>query len=156
MWGKKGSSSLSDIETMYIGQYLHSLDTKNRLFLPAKFRDRNKEFIITRGLENCLYIYDREGWAKVLDKLENLSLPDKVQERAFKRALLSGAFEATTDAQGRILVPQHLKDYARITADITIVGVGSRLELWERLAWEEYYRQHAEVSFKSLAGQLEI
>ncbi len=141
---------------MYIGQYVHSLDAKNRLFLPAKFRGKNKDFIITRGLENCLYIYDREGWKKVLQKLENLSLADKVQERAFKRALLSGAFEAVTDSQGRILVPQHLKDYAAVTADIIIVGVGNRLELWERSVWEEYYRQHADVSFKSLAGQLDI
>ena len=141
---------------MYIGQYIHTLDTKNRLFLPAKFRSRNKRFVITRGLESCLYLYDTLIWGKVLEKLDGMSLKNKVQERAFKRALLSGAHEVTPDFQGRILVPSSLKGYAAINTDIIIIGVGNRLEIWDHARWEKYYKQHAEVSFKDLAGKLEI
>lgn len=141
---------------MYIGQYIHSLDSKNRIFLPARYRSKDKTFILTRGLETCLFLYDLQGWEKVLQKLEALSLPDKTQERAFKRALLSGANEAVPDFQGRVLVPQPLREYAKIKSDIIIIGVGSRLEIWEKEIWDEYYREHADVSFKGLAGQLEI
>jgi len=141
---------------MYIGQYVHALDPKNRVFLPAKFREKNKLFVITRGLESCLYLYDVEVWNKVLAKLENLSLKNKLQERAFKRALLSGAHEVTFDFQGRILIPQALKDYAGIDSDIIIIGVGNKLEIWDHKRWNKYYKQHADVSFRSLAGKLEI
>lgn len=141
---------------MYIGQHIHSFDSKNRIFLPAKFRAKHKSFIITRGLENCLYLYDLQGWEKVLEKLETLALADKIQERAFKRALLSGAYEAPVDVQGRILIPQSLQQHAKITSEIMIIGVGNRLELWDKDVWNEYFRTHADVSFKNLAGQLEI
>lgn len=141
---------------MYIGQYIHALDTKNRVFLPVKFRGKNKVFVITRGLESCLYLYDAAVWKKVLEKLDNLSLKNKLQERAFKRALLSGAHEVTPDSQGRILIPQALKGYASIVSNIIIIGVGNKLEIWDREAWEKYYEQHADVSFRSLAGKLEI
>ena len=141
---------------MYIGQYIHTVDIKNRLFLPAKFRAKNKNFVITRGLESCLYLYDRATWGKVLQKLEGLSLKNKLQERAFKRALLSGAHEITPDFQGRILIPQALKGYADIDGEIIIIGVGNRLEIWGHNRWKKYYKTHADVSFKSLAGKLEI
>lgn len=141
---------------MYIGQFNHTLDVKNRVFLPARFRGKNKTFILTRGLESCLYLYDLSGWDKVLQKLEDLSLPDKIEERAFKRALLSGAHEAVPDTQGRILIPQTLKDYAGVTTEIMIIGVGNRLEIWDRSRWEGYYNAQADVSFKNLAGKLEI
>jgi MraZ protein len=141
---------------MYIGQFIHSLDAKNRIFLPSRFRSKNKTFVVTRGLESCLYLYDLSGWEKVLQKLEGLSLPDKVQERAFKRALLSGAHEAAPDFQGRILIPQTLREYAGIGSDAIIIGVGNRLELWDTARWNEYYAKHADVSFKDLAGKLEI
>lgn len=141
---------------MYIGQYIHSLDSKNRVFLPARFRSKNKSFVITRGLENCLYLYDTFAWENVLQKLENLSLADKIEERAFKRVLLSGAHEAIPDAQGRILIPQPLKEHADIKSEIIIIGVGSRLEIWDHAQWNAYYQQHVDVSFKNLAGKLEI
>jgi MraZ protein len=141
---------------MYIGQYIHSLDSKNRVFLPVRFRSTNKKFILTRGLESCLFLYDLSSWEKVLQKLEELSLPDKTQERAFKRALLSGAHEAQPDFQGRILIPQPLKEYARIQSEIIIIGVGNRLEIWDHLKWNKYYQQQADVSFRNLAGKLEF
>ncbi|MHB9154692.1 MAG: division/cell wall cluster transcriptional repressor MraZ, partial [Endomicrobiales bacterium] len=82
--------------------------------------------------------------------------PDKVQERAFKRALLSGAHEVKPDFQGRVLIPQPLKEYAAIRSEIIIIGVGSRLEVWDQATWKKYYLRHADVSFKDLAGKLEI
>ena len=139
----------------YIGQYIHSVDPKNRLFLPARFR-HTKTYILTRGLESCLYLYDPEGWEKVLQKLEDLTLPDKMQERAFKSALLSGAHEVSTDIQGRILVPQTLKEYAGIDEEVIIIGVGNRLEIWDKKRWDTYYKKEADVSFRDLAGKLEI
>ncbi len=141
---------------MYIGQYVHTVDIKNRVFLPAKFRAKNKKFIITRGLESCLYLYDISVWEKVLEKLDNLSLKNKLQERAFKRALLSGAHEITPDFQGRIIIPQALKGYAAINSEIIIIGVGNRLEVWDHGSWKKYYKAHADLSFKTLAGKLEI
>jgi len=141
---------------MYIGQYIHALDIKNRIFLPAKFREKNKSFVITRGLESCLYLYDLSVWNKVLQKLENLSLKNKLQERAFKRALLSGAHEVKPDFQGRILIPQALIGYAGIVTDIIVIGMGNRLEIWDHNRWKKYYKQFADVSFKNLAGKLEI
>jgi len=141
---------------MYIGQYVHTLDPKNRIFLPAKFRNKNKTFIVTRGLESCLYLYDLSVWNKVLQKLEDLSLKNKLQERAFKRALLSGAHEVSPDFQGRILIPQTLKNYAGIKNDTIIIGVGNKLEIWDHSRWNKYYKKHAEASFRTLAGKLEI
>lgn len=141
---------------MYIGKYIHSIDKKNRLFLPTKFRGKDKTFIITQGLENCLYLYNPGGWQKVLEKLERLSLTNKIQERAFKRLLLSGAHEISPDFQGRVLVPKNLIEYAGIKADVVIIGVGSRIEVWDQRCWNKYYKQKADISFKKLAGKLEI
>jgi MraZ protein len=141
---------------MYIGQYIHTIDAKNRLFLPARYRSKKRTFILTRGQELCLFLYDNDGWKRVLQKLEDLNLPDKVQERAFKRTLLSSAYEVVPDAQGRILIPASLKEYAQIQTETMIIGVGNRLEVWENNRWNEYYRQHAESSFRDLSGQLEI
>lgn len=141
---------------MYIGQYIHSIDSKNRLFIPAKFRSNGKLFILTKGLERCLCLYDHKSWSKVLEKLDNLSIPNKLEERAFKRALLSGAHEVEPDTQGRILIPSILKNYARINSMAIIIGVGNRLEIWDQNEWEKYYHEQANVSFKKLASKLEI
>lgn len=141
---------------MYIGEYAHAIDSKNRVFLPARFRRKKKEFILTRGLETCLFLYDIFSWGKVMEKLEGLSLANKLEQRAFKRALLSGAYECVPDFQGRILLPQNLRQYAKIKNEIMIVGVGSRLEIWDRLIWNKYLKEHANVSFRSLASKLEL
>lgn len=145
-----------NVQATYIGQYVHSFDSKNRIFLPARFRHRNDAFILTRGLEQCLYLYDTTAWQKVLSKLEDMSLPNKAQERAFKRALLSGASEVSVDVQGRILLPQNLIGYAQIDSEVMIIGVGNRLELWNKKKWDKYFNETANVSFRRLAGKLEI
>ncbi|HBU68901.1 MAG TPA: division/cell wall cluster transcriptional repressor MraZ [Elusimicrobia bacterium] len=141
---------------LYLGQYLHSVDKKNRLFLPSKFRSKKSKYIVSKGLEGCLYLYDSEGWDKVILKLENLSLPDKKEERAFKRALFSGAGEVECDSQGRILLPQALVSYAAIKSQATIIGVGNRLEIWDSARWEKYQKENAEVSLKNMASKMEI
>jgi MraZ protein len=141
---------------MYIGQYVHTLDKKNRMFLPAKFRNSNKKYFITKGLENCLYLYDLQGWEKVLNKLENLSIENKIEERAFKRAILSGAHELELDSQGRVLVPQPLCEHAKIKSEVMIIGVGVRLEIWDKTRWDSYYESHAKISFKKLSSKLEF
>ncbi|MCB4792580.1 MAG: division/cell wall cluster transcriptional repressor MraZ [Elusimicrobia bacterium] len=141
---------------MYIGRYNHTIDTKNRLFIPSILREKSKLFILTQGLEGCLFLYDMKTWEKVLTKLENLSLPDKTEERAFKRALLSGAHELYLDTQGRVLIPKNLKDFAKIKRDAVIVGVGNRIEIWDEQKWKNYSKEKAEISLKKLAVKLEL
>ena len=141
---------------MYIGQYSHTIDPKNRLFLPSALRGNTKSFILTQGLEGCLFLYDMQTWKKVLDKLENLSLSDKMQERAFKRALLSGAHELAVDTQGRVLIPKNLKEFAQIKLEVVIIGVGNKIEIWDLPKWKKYFKDKAEVSLKKLADKLEI
>src|SRR5512138_91251 len=105
---------------MFIGQHEYTLDPKNRVFIPAKFRAKNRVFILTKGLDmdQSLFLFSESEWQKVLKKLEELELPNKMQQRAFKRVLLSGAHEITPDNQGRILIPQVLCDYASIKGDV--------------------------------------
>jgi MraZ protein len=143
-------------KSMYIGQFYHTLDGKNRVFLPSKFRSKEKTFIITRGLDDCLYLYDLDGWDKVILKLENALVSDKAEERAFKRAILSGANEVRLDVQGRILLPQVLVDYAGIKTDVMIIGLGNRLEIWDKKRWDIYFAKEADISFKGMASKLEI
>ena len=141
---------------MYIGQYNHTIDPKNRLFLPSALRGKAKSFILTQGLEGCMFLYDMQIWKKVLNKLENLSLSDKMQERAFKRALLSGAHELYVDTQGRVLIPKNLKEFAKIKLEVVIIGVGNKIEIWDEPMWKKYFKDKAEVSLKQLADKLEI
>ncbi|MFH1369323.1 MAG: division/cell wall cluster transcriptional repressor MraZ [Elusimicrobiota bacterium] len=141
---------------MYIGQFEHILDLKKRIFLPARFRGKSRAFILTKGLDQSLYLYNPKEWEKVLTKLEELSLPNKMQQRAFKRVLLSGAHEISPDKQGRILIPQSLCEYANIRAEVMIIGVGSRIELWNKANWEKYYKMQANAYFKNLSGKLEL
>ena len=141
---------------MYIGQFEHTIDIKNRLFLPSKYRQKKGLFVLTRGLELCLSLYDIQSWEKVLVRLESMQLKNKIEERAFKRALLSGAHEVSPDVQGRVLIPQVLMEYARLKNDIAIIGVGDRLELWDAKNWQQYYQKEADTSFKNLAGELDI
>lgn len=143
-------------KSMFIGQFEYAIDTKKRVFLPAKFRSGNKSFILTKGLDQSLYLYNSAEWQKVLRKLEELSLPNKIQQRAFKRVLLSGAHKIAPDNQGRILIPQALCDYAGIKNEVMIIGVGNRIEVWNRKNWDKYYKLQANAYFKNLSGKLEL
>jgi len=143
--------------SIFLGQYEHGVDDKNRLFLPARFREKNgsSPFILTQGLEQCLFLFPSGAWENLASKLDQLPLADKIEERAFKRMLLSAASEAEVDSQGRILIPQMLRDYARIKKDAVVLGVLHHVEIWAKDRWEAY-RKKARVSFEKAAPHLEL
>lgn len=141
----------------FIGRYAHGLDDKNRLFLPARFREKNSgsQFILTQGLEQCLFLFPVRAWSVLAAKLETLPLANKVEERAFKRILLAGASEIEVDTQGRILIPQILKEYAQIRRDTVILGVLHHVEIWSKERWGTYEKK-ARHSFEKAAPHLEL
>jgi len=123
---------------MLIGEYRHTLDDKNRLSLPAKFRkEMGKKIIITRGLDRCLFVYAIGEWKKFSEKLAGLSI-GSVEGRGFSRAMLGGATETEIDGSGRVLVPDHLKSYANLEATVVVAGLHNRIELWNDESWSTY------------------
>ncbi len=145
---------------MFMGEYTHSIDPKKRLFIPARFRadtkgKKVKRFIVTRGLDGCLYLYLPEVWQTFSEKFKNLPIKNKMAERAFKRAMLSGASEVDLDSQGRILLPGHLTQFAGISSEVVVIGVMDRAEIWSSARWKKY-KKYADASFKKLAPELEI
>ncbi|MBU0952532.1 MAG: division/cell wall cluster transcriptional repressor MraZ [Elusimicrobia bacterium] len=139
----------------FTGQYKHAIDNKNRLFIPAKFRQGIKNFYVTIGLDGCLYLYPEQSWNKLINKFENLSLKNKAHERAFKRAFFSVAIDLQADKMGRILIPQDLKKQAKINNKVIVVGVRDRVEIWSQESWNKYYSK-AQGIFNKLAPELEI
>ncbi len=123
---------------MFIGEYIHTLDEKKRLSLPSKFRkELGKTVVLTRGLDQCLFIYSKTEWKKFISSLSALSM-GQADSRAFSRFLLGGAVETDIDGSGRILVPDFLKDFAHLEGQVMVVGVNSRCELWNEEAWRTY------------------
>ena len=115
---------------MLIGEYHHNIDEKGRLIIPSKFRDEiGKDFIVTRGLDGCLFIYSRAQWDKIVAKLQTLPFTKK-DARTFNRFFLSSATVCEFDRQGRINIPSNLVNYANIQKECTIIGVNDRLEVW--------------------------
>lgn len=115
---------------MYTGEYNHTVDTKGRLTFPAKFRETlGDRFFVTKGLEGCLFVFDETEWEKLTEKLAALPMTDKAA-RQFTRFFLAGAVEAEVDKQGRILLPANLRSFAAIDKDVTLIGVGKRIEIW--------------------------
>lgn len=123
---------------MFYGEYQHSLDPKGRVIIPSKFREGlGEKFIVTKGLDNCLFAYSLEEWTSLENKLKALPFTDK-DVRAFIRFFFSGATECEIDKQGRILIPNNLREYATLEKDIFIIGVSSRVEIWNKDNWEKY------------------
>lgn len=123
---------------MFMGEYQHSIDAKGRVIIPSKFRDElGDKFVLTRGLDNCLFIFPQEEWQKFEEKLLNLPVASK-DARAFVRYFFSSAIECEIDKQGRLTIPQNLKDHARIEKEIVTIGVMSRVEIWSKQEWESY------------------
>ncbi len=126
------------INNMLLGEYRHNLDSKNRLTIPAKLRmELGEKPILTRGLDNCLFIYPRRDWELFVERLNQLPLSQKTA-RNFSRFMLSGASEAEIDEMGRILVPDFLRKYGRFEKTIVAVGVQNRVELWAEKEWGKY------------------
>jgi len=125
-------------QTVLIGEYEHSLDSKGRMILPAKIReDLGEKFIITKGLDGCLFGFSESEWNNFEEKLKQLPLTNK-NARDFVRFFLSGAVEAETDKQGRFLIPANLREYADLDKEAVVTGVGTRIEIWERDKWKKY------------------
>ena len=123
---------------MLIGEYEHSLDAKGRLIMPAKLRtDMGEKFIITKGLDGCLFVFSQNEWSNFESKLKELPLTNK-NARDFVRFFLSGATECEIDKQGRFLLVNTLREYAEITKEVIIIGVRTRLEIWNKDKWKKY------------------
>lgn len=123
---------------MFIGEYEHSVDVKGRVIMPSKLReDIGEKFIVTKGLDKCLFAYSKSEWKNFEEKLKTLPLTNK-NARDFVRFFLSGAIECEIDKQGRFLIPSNLRGYANIDKEIVIIGVGNRVEIWNREAWTSY------------------
>ena len=124
---------------MFMGEHHHNIDDKNRLIIPSKFREElGDEFIITRGIENCLFVYAKDEWQKIVTKLESLPFTKK-DARNFIRFFLSGAAVAEFDKQGRASITQTLANYANLKKECVIIGAGNRLEVWSKEDWDDFF-----------------
>ena len=122
---------------MFMGEYNHTIDPKGRLIIPAKFREAlGDEFVVTKGLDGCLFVYANTEWNNFEEKLRTLPLTNK-NARQFTRFFLAGAAACEVDTQGRIPIPQVLREFAKLEKDVVLVGVASRIEIWSKEVWEE-------------------
>lgn len=123
---------------MLIGEYQHSIDAKGRVFMPAKFREElGENFLVTKGIGKCLFVFSFEEWKKFAEKLKLIPMTD-TSSQSFIRMLFASACECEPDKQGRILLPQRLRDFAELLKDAVVIGVGSRAELWSSENWDKY------------------
>lgn len=122
---------------MFMGEYNHTVDAKGRVIVPSKFREQlGEEFVVTKGLDGCLFVYDNTEWRALEEKLHALPLTN-ANARKFSRFFLAGATTCEVDKQGRILLPAVLRDFAKIDKEAVLVGVGSRIEIWSREVWTQ-------------------
>ena len=129
---------------MFMGEYHHNIDEKGRLIMPAKFRnDLKDKFIITRGLEKCLYVYSLEDWDKLVSKLNTLPYTKK-DARIFIRSFFSGAAQIEVDRQGRINITSPLIDHAGLTKECVIIGANDRIEIWSKDEWDKFFDVNSE------------
>lgn len=134
----------------FVGEYLHTLDNKGRVALPVRFRETlGPRFVVARGLDKCLFVYPYDEWNSVIDKLKAIPMNQK-DGRNFARYFLSGAQEVEPDKQGRVILPQNLREYAGLNKDVFILGVGSRIEIWNKEAWDDAKKDLGE-RFSALA-----
>jgi MraZ protein len=138
---------------MLIGEYTHTLDDKKRLSLPAKFRkELGKQVVITRGLDNCLFVYSPEAWQRISQKLADLPI-GQADTRGITRFMLSGAVDSDVDSAGRILIPDYLKEFAGLESKVVLAGINDRVEIWNEEAWQEY-KKRIEKQADALAEKL--
>ncbi len=142
---------------MFYGEHEHTIDRKGRLIIPSSFRAVMKEHYVerlfaTRGLDRCLFLFPEDEWRAQENKLRTLSFT-KQEARKFHRLYFSGAAELTCDRQGRILVPQYLKEFAGIKRDVVLIGLSNRVEIWDKEEWRKYYGQ-SKTSYEEIAERL--
>lgn len=139
---------------MFMGEYEHTIDAKNRIIVPAKFREElGDSFIITKGLDNCLFVYPMEEWKIIEKKIRSLPF-NRADARAFSRFFFSGASEVEMDKQGRVLIPSNLRKYASLEKEVVIIGVSSRVEIWSKEVWEDY-NESTGAEFENIAEKLD-
>ena len=138
---------------MLLGEYRHNVDIKGRVSVPSKFRDDlGQSFVVTKGLDNCLFMYSKAEWETFEEKLKQLPLTN-ADARTFIRFFFAGATEVEVDKQGRINIPQVLRDYAGIKKDVVIAGVATRAEIWDSEAWDKYTSSEA-LNVSNIASQM--
>ncbi len=141
------------VNDMFIGEYAHSIDSKGRLNMPSRFREKLSEtFFVTKGLDHCLFVFPENEWRIFEDKLKQLPLTNK-NARAFVRLFFAGASECTLDKQGRINIPQPLRTHALLEKDVIVIGVGTRIELWSTDQWDQYNNPD-NISYDDIAEQM--
>ncbi len=138
---------------MFIGEYQHNLDEKGRLSVPKKFRATLRSgVVLTKGLDNCLFLYTKVEWKKLAEKIASLPF-SQANSRAFARLMLAGAMDLSLDKQGRITIPDYLRNFANLKKEVVVVGLYNRLELWSKDKWEKY-RQSTEKESNKIAEQM--
>ena len=137
---------------MFMSQYNHTVDAKGRLIVPSKFRDQlGDEFVVTKGMDGCLFVYANEDWKAFEEKLATLPMTNK-EARMFTRFFLAGAATLEVDKQGRILLPANLREFASLEKDVVLVGVETRIEIWSKENWEN---MDADQDMESVAASME-
>ncbi len=138
---------------MFIGEYQHTLDNKGRIIIPSKLReDLGEDFIITKGLDNCLFVYPNNEWKILEEKLKVLPMTNR-DARAFVRFFFSGAAECTLDKQGRVLLPANLREHSKLNKDAVIIGVSTRVEIWSKEEWDSYNEDDS-LSYDNIAEKM--
>ena len=141
---------------MFIGEYKYNLDEKNRLALPSKFRKLfSNGAVITKGLDNCLFVYTKKEWDKLVEKLVKLPI-SQAKSRAFSRMMLAGAMDVGLDRQGRVVLPDYLKGFASLTKKVVIAGLYNRLEVWDEKLWTKYQRVSEKDSTEISEGLVDL
>ena len=142
---------------MFYGEHEHTIDRKGRLIIPSRFREVMKEhyverLVVTRGLDRCLFLFPEDEWRAQENRFRTLSFT-KSEARRFNRFYFSGAAELTFDRQGRVLIPEYLKDFSGIKRDVILVGISNRIEVWDKEAWKKFYAEFKE-SYEQIAERL--
>jgi len=141
---------------MFIGQYNHTIDEKGRMNMPAKFRrEVASGVVITRGLDRCLFVYPKAEWEEMAQKLAKLPITKK-SSRAFARLMLAGAWDSEIDTQGRVMLPDYLRQYASLKKHVIVAGLFNRVEIWDEDAWREYQAQTEAASEEIAEGMGEL
>jgi MraZ protein len=139
--------------SLLIGEFYHNLDKKGRVIVPSRFREKlGDNFIITRGLDNCLFLYPIEEWKNIEGRLKSLPFT-KAETRAFMRMFFSGASEVEIDKQGRTLIPPLLREHSHLQKEVVFIGVSNRAEIWSKEIWEKY-SSNSNLSFEQVAESL--
>lgn len=139
---------------MFIGEYSHTIDTKGRLSIPARFREElGEQFIATKGLDQSLFVYPIDEWKVLEGKLKQLPLTNQ-NARAFVRFFFSGATECELDSQGRIRIPVNLREHAGLEKEVIVIGVGTRVEIWSQKVWCEY-NSDENLSYDEIASKMQ-